>query len=357
MSFITCLFLSFISRAQTCTDFLIQSVDKTWVNGRSMEFGAQTAAVIAIHARGEKQQSLCPCGLKGMGWESRYGYLAINYAGTDSALDGVNEKGLSMGFLWLPTAEYEQVAQEKMAFSLCIEDVGNWILGNFATVAEVKAALPNVVIWGGFLPQLKMVPPLHISIHDAQGNSLVVEFVKGEKRIYDNPAHVLTNYPTFDWQLTNLANYLNLSALNASPLTINSLTLDPHGQGSGMKGLPGDWLPSSRFVKAFFMKQFAVPCKTAAEEVTLAFHLLNSVDIPLGVVRAKAEDSAGFYELTQWVVVKDLTNKTLYFRSYANQNIYKIDLSKFDLSSGKSYKKQSIDIPGQAVDITQQLMP
>ena len=37
------------------------------------------------------------------------------------------------------------------------------------------------------------------------------EYVDGELNVHDNPLGVITNAPTFDWHLTNLKGYVNLS--------------------------------------------------------------------------------------------------------------------------------------------------
>ena len=116
----------------------------------------------------------------------------------------------------------------------------------------------------------------------------MIEYVDGELHTYDNPIGVITNSPTFDWQQTNLRNYINLSTVNASPLTIDGVTLAPFGQGSGMMGLPGDFTPPSRFVRAVALSQDAVPGQDAEATVKVAFHILDSFDIPLGAVRPPA---------------------------------------------------------------------
>jgi choloylglycine hydrolase len=61
---------------------------------------------------------------------------------------------------------------------------------------------------------------------------------------------VITNSPAFDWQMTNLHNYVNFSMTNVPPVKLGSVTLEPFGQGSGMLGIPGDFTPPSRFVRA-----------------------------------------------------------------------------------------------------------
>ena len=54
--------------------------------------------------------------------------------------------------------------------------------------------------------------------------------------------------------------------------------------------------------------------------VTLASHILNTVDIPFGTVKESAHDG-GPKDYSQWVVIKDLTNKFLYFRTYENPTL------------------------------------
>jgi choloylglycine hydrolase len=61
----------------------------------------------------------------------------------------------------------------------------------------------------------------------------------------------MTNSPNYDWHLLNLRNYSNLTPWGA-PATrnIDGVSLAPFGSGSGMLGLPGDFTPPSRFIRA-----------------------------------------------------------------------------------------------------------
>src|SRR5690606_16873779 len=96
-------------------------------------------------------------------------------------------------------------------------DLGAFVLGQFSSVAEVKAALADlpiilerVAILGG----LEM--PFHYAVHDTTGASLVIEFHHGVRTIYDNPVGVMTNAPQFSWHLTNLDNYTFLTNIDRS---------------------------------------------------------------------------------------------------------------------------------------------
>ena len=79
---------------------------------------------------------------------------------------------------------------------------------------------------------------------------MVIEYVNGAAHVYDNPIGVFTNSPAFDWHITNLRNYVNLSPINVAPVKLSGKTLKGLGQGSGLLGLPGDYTPPSRFVRA-----------------------------------------------------------------------------------------------------------
>lgn len=70
----------------------------------------------------------------------------------------------------------------------------------------------------------------------------------GRLVVHDNPSRVLTNAPTFDWQTTNLNNYVTLMQAYPAPKTIGApgagqLTLQPFGMGACGIGLPGDFTP------------------------------------------------------------------------------------------------------------------
>jgi hypothetical protein len=45
----------------------------------------------------------------------------------------------------------------------------------------------------------------------ASGASIVIEYTKSELKIHDAPLGIITNSPNYDWHITNLSNYINLS--------------------------------------------------------------------------------------------------------------------------------------------------
>ena len=238
-----------IQPLHSCTDFVVQSLDGAYINGRSLEFAMDLEAKIQVFPAHVERVSRGPNQEAGVRWVSQYGYLGVTVLDLAFSMDGMNEKGLSFGFLWLPGTQYQTVSARDGKVPLDFIDFGDWLLGNFASIVEVKEALKKVSVWGHPVPPLPGIPPVHATIHDATGNHLVVEFINGEMRVYDNPIGVLTNYPTFDWMLTNLQNYVHLDAFNAPSFNWKKMVFAGTGQGSGLVGLPGDLTPPSRFVK------------------------------------------------------------------------------------------------------------
>ena len=234
-------------------------------------------------------------------------------------------------------------------------DFVNWILTQFQSVDEVKEALSDVVIvptvdksWG------TEAAPFHYIVYDKKGGCLVIEPIDGKLVTYDNSLGVFTNSPSFDWHMTNLRNYINLSPENAKAVKLAGIELAPMGQGSGLLGMPGDFMPPSRFVRATVFSQTAIPSATAEKGIFQAFHILNQFDIPIGV--AREEDSRGIThsDYTQITCVRDPQALKFYFKTYDDQSIKVIDLNKFDLNS-KAIKSAATKGTTKVIDMTSAL--
>ena len=337
-----------------CTDFQIKAKDGTVVIGRSMEFALGIDSDIVVIPRSEKAVvSMMPDGKKGINWIPQYGYLGIDAFGEKEAvLDGMNETGLAVEFLWYTESQY----QEAVGNWLPVTYLAHWLLGNFSTVDEIKRELPKIKVVGAYVPQLKRVPGFHAAVHDANGKNIVIEFIDGKTNIYDNPIGVMTNKPTFDWQLTNLRNYVNLDPYDRESFEIAGVKFDATGSGTGWLGMPGDWSPPSRFVRTVHIVHSADPVKDAAGAVNLAEHVLNTVDIPLGVVKTKGPINKDMVDYTQWIVIKDLTNKVYYFRSYQDLTLKKVDMKKLNFNPGAEMKTIHIEDGSRNIlDLTEKL--
>jgi len=325
--------------AEACTSLRVRAQDGAILVGRSMEFAMPLDSQVMIVPRGFALSSTGPGGKPGLAWRAKHGFVAANFLGVDAAADGLNEAGLSVGALLLPGfAGYQQAGPEDAERAVGQPYLASWMLSSFATVDEVKEALPGIVVFDDAVQGVSF--PLHWAVYDAAGGSIVVEYVDGALRVHDNPVGVLTNSPPFDWQMTNLRNYVNLTSLQVGPLDLDGYRVEPLGQGTGLLGVPGDYTPPHRFVRTVALTYAALPVKDAAAGANLAFHLLNAVDIPRGAIaersgtpnKGKAKSDLT-YDYTQWVTVRDLANRVFYFRTYDDLAVRKIELAKVDLAA------------------------
>lgn len=323
---LTCLVVT-TTQLFACTEFIMEDAQGSIVNGRSMEFGIDLQSEVAYFPKGNSWQSILSNKQKGLRWKDQYKYLGITIFQSNMIVDGMNEKGLSLSTLWFPSAKYPKINQADPSKIIAFEDLSNWILGSFASIEEVKKALSSVEIEFSYIDQLKQVPTIHLAINDHTGKSIAVEFIDGKKHIFDNTIGVLTNDPSYPWHETNLSNYINLSAVNKKSVTFDGTVLSPTGQGSGLLGIPGDWTPPSRFVKIALMKNFVTKQPNSSLNANLAFHMLNTVDIPYGAIQSvNGKD----FDYTQWIVVKDLSKLIMHYRTYHDLNIFQINLENIN---------------------------
>jgi choloylglycine hydrolase len=202
-------------------------------------------------------------------------------------------------------------------------------------VDEVKAALNNLVVPAVLLKAWNLELEVHYIVRDASGKCIVIEYVGGKLKVYDDPLGVITNSPAFDWHMTNLRNYVNFSMSSTRPVQLGSVKLLPTGQGSGMLGLPGDFTPPSRFVRAVAFSQSVLPPKNGDDAVLEAFHILNQFDIPKGAAREHEKDEHGnlLADYTVWTAASDLKARRYYFRTYDDSQIRSVDLMKMNLDA------------------------
>jgi len=343
--------------ADACTSFQVKAEDGTVVIGRSNEFGIDAKSQIVYEPAGKMFTSKTADGGKGKSWTSKYAFLGINGLGLVEAFgDGMNEAGLSMEGLYFTESKYETADPKDAANAVSSNDFITWVLGNFATVDEVKAALPSVRIWGETVAEIGGPIPLHFAVHDASGKCIVIEFIGGEKRVHDNPIGVMTNMPEFPWHVTNLRNYVNLNPLIPKPRDFNGVAIRPTGTGSGWLGVAGDWSPPSRFVRIAYLVYTTPAAKDRPGALNLAKHILNTVDIPKGSVeaalKAKGGGDAISEEYTQWSILLDLTNRIFYYYAYDDMNLKSIDLKKMAAGGAKTVKFIPMADGFSAADVT-----
>jgi choloylglycine hydrolase len=331
--------------AEACTSMIFKAEDGTRIYARTMEWGASDLkSEIMLVPRAMAFSSALGEGKTGAAWKNPYGFVGVNAAGLAYATDGMNEAGLTVGALFFPGfVKYQEVKADELATTVSNVDLVNYVLSNFKTVDEVRQAMPKIrVVRNTEIEKEFGTPlPLHHIVSDATGASIVIEYMDGQLSVTDNKVGAMTNSPGYDWHLLNLRNYANLTPQGARPHSIDGVSLAPFGAGSGMLGLPGDFTPPSRFVRAVAFVNTMIPAKDAADAVNAASVMLNNFDIPKGLVR---EGSAADFHLgyTQWSVIADMSHKVYYYWTMYDRRMRSVDLSKLDFA-GKAISSFPLD--------------
>ena len=242
--------------------------------------------------------------------------------------DATNEHGLSIAALNFPqNAHYKPFCEGKD--NITSFELIPWVLGQCATVSEAERLLEQINILNENFSDELPLSPLHWIISDKE-RSITLESVKAGIKVYDNPAGVLTNNPTFDYQLFNLNNYMSLT--NDAPQNTfaldNNLQLKTYSRGMGAMGLPGDFSSVSRFVRATFVKMNSVSGDTENESVSQFFHILQSVAMPRGCVKAGEND----YAVTIYSSCCNTDRGIYYYTTYNNNQINAVDMHKENLN-------------------------
>jgi len=255
--------LASVNLALGCTAVDIAAADGSVLAGRTMEWAFDMKWTLVSQPKGTQLQLAAPkaTGLPTNTFATKYAVVGVS-AGIIpgvTLLDGQNSEGLSMSANFLPGfTQYQTVTKADTQYQ-SILTFGSWALGGFASVAELRAALPAMKVWADdSLPTGPTPATLHFVFVDRSGAGIVVEYVGGALRVYDNAAHVL-------------------------------------------------------------LRHYVTAPKDISEATQAVAHILNNVDIPLGVAAFRNADGSYGSDYTQWVVLKDLTNNRLTIADYAHR--------------------------------------
>jgi penicillin V acylase-like amidase (Ntn superfamily) len=244
-------------------------------------------------------------------WPSKFGTLGVsaNWIGDERFGfpiffgESLNEKGLSCSLLTLVDTQYEDRDSTKenvFAGTFC-----HYIAQNYESVVDIKNNLENMRIFG---PDLLAQ---HFIIRDANGLSLVIEMVGGQKKAYldtndgKNFFGITTNEPTLDWHLENVRHYQWKRTLARQSVAI-----------------PGNFYPEERFLRVHMIRDGMQTAGLMAETtdyqvaVGLTAQVLNSVTVPQGnQYGTDSGDSSGEGDgdHTSWAVIRDHATPALYW--------------------------------------------
>ena len=321
--------------AHACTGITLKARDGAVVYGRTMEWGSfDLESRIVIVPRGSNYTAQTPDQKPGKTWSALYGVVGLDALGKDNIADGMNENGLTVGLFYHPGfADYAAYDPARAAESIAPSDVGLYLLSQCASVEEARSAIAKVRVVRVLEPALGIVPPFHFIVTEPSGKAIVIEFLKGETKIFEAPLGVITNAPTYDWHETNLRNYVNLSQVAIPDKKIGELNFKPLGGGSGMIGLPGDNTPPSRFIRAVAATQTARLTATGDETLYELFRILDNFNLPLGAAEGTGEArTSGMRSSTLWTTGYDTKNRVMYYHTQHNRRVRMVDLKKIDFT-------------------------
>lgn len=299
-----------------CTAMTAQTPKGNFYFGRTMDFSYPLDPELYVIPKGYKWSNR----LKTRLIQNRYSIMGIGQDISPVTLaDGVNETGFAAAVLYFPGyAKYDPAeTQRSSKISIAALELVNFLLGQCASVKEAVSTLSMLRIVGITDPVTDSVAPLHWIITDRSGQCRVIEKMADGLHIMENPIGVLSNSPDFQWHVTNLRNYMNVTSSQLQENSWNTVTLSPFGQGTGTFGLPGDYTPPARFVRTAYLKTHTPLPEAQDQAVSACFHILEGVSIPKGSVMTNRETA----DYTQYTTFIDLSSSTYFFRTYDNCRI------------------------------------
>eukprot|EP00656_Telonema_subtile_P046201 TRINITY_DN5256_c0_g1_i1.p1 TRINITY_DN5256_c0_g1~~TRINITY_DN5256_c0_g1_i1.p1 ORF type:complete len:359 (-),score=60.68 TRINITY_DN5256_c0_g1_i1:408-1484(-) len=330
-----------LASALGCTYFEVQpggDVPKLIAN--TMEWSVPSTAIgwaMHTHPIGEPAASICD---GGQSFTSKVGWAGVQNAQYGNlSLNAMNEHGLAVsGHAFRSANPY---LPKNATATICAIQVGEWGISQFQSVADLRVGLATTAVITIPHPTVS-TPGFQFAFADAT-DSIVVDYKDGLLRIHNNTVGVLTNDPPFEWHLSNLDNYVGLSrewpSSGISPRdTEVGMVPSVMGHGLNLLGLPGDLSPPSRFIRAFYMKEYSLianPPKNVSDSIIIATGILNAMHINKGLnARASGEE----WEFTQFATLKVPAQRKFYFRTYENMQWRMLDLSTLDLSEHRVLK-------------------
>ncbi|MGL4742440.1 MAG: choloylglycine hydrolase [Sarcina sp.] len=315
-----------------CTGLTLTTKDGEHLFGRNMDLEYYFGQSVGIIPRNYTYTNIANKKTE----KTQYAIIAMISMMADHPMlsDGMNEKGLGIAGLNFGN-EFGGLEKNfsKDKINIPAFDFMLWILANFDNIEDVKKNVLKVNLMDIQIDEKIPNVCLHWIASDKSGRSIVIEKTKEGMKVYDNEVGVLTNPPTFDWQLTNLRQYTNTIPTQIPKTMCSDKELTPTGRGAGLIGLPGDTTAPSRFIRAAFLRNFVLQ----NEDVSLGdyFHIMDNVAMVKGCAK-----NDGINEFTQYTSCMNLENGTYTYKTYKSLSLTSINLfnENLDLSDIKLFK-------------------
>jgi len=311
-----------ISPTFACTRVVLKTDEGTVLTGRSMDWMQDIGNNLWVFPRGIQRDGAA--GAKSPKWTSKYGSV-ITTIYELAAVDGINEKGLAVNILYLAESDYGSVGNKP---PMCISMWGQYVLDNYATVAEAVHDLEK--------EPFRLVAPVlpngspahgHLSITDATGDSAIFEYIKGKLVIHHGHQYtVMTNSPEYAQQLAINRYWEGVGGTSFLPGT--SRASDRFARASfGINAVP-------RAIDTNYIK--AVPGQDLAlQGVASVMSVIRSVSVPLGISTPGQPNIAS----TIWRTVSDSQHLVYYYDSATSPDTFWVELGKLDFSPGSKVRR------------------
>lgn len=337
---IFCMLLAlFSTHSSACTGVRLIAQDGSVVYGRTMEWGTfDLRSRINIVPVGYTYKGTTPDGKNGKTYATKYGFVGLDMVEKYYISDGMNEKGLAVGMFYHPGfASYPTYNAATANNTISSQELANYILSQFATIEAVKQGMRNINVVGVIEAAIGIIVQGHWIVTDTSGRSIVIEYIDSELKIHEAPLGVITNAPSYDWHMTNLRNYVNLSNKSFPAKKLSDIEFGQLGAGTGMLGLPGDNTPPSRFIRAVAWTQTARPLDNSAEGVNETLRILDNFQLPLGPDAAEGHGPSTNKDLmrssTIWTTAWDLNNLTLNYHTQHSKRVRQLDIKSIDFNT------------------------
>jgi len=319
---------SVVSGAQACTRAFMNMYPGYMVSARNLDFFGPVDPTLVITPRGIEHNG--GDAKNAAQWKTQYGSVVV-YADGVFPMDGMNEKGLAGHTLFYTNGSQVEKAN---ADKPVIESRAwlSYILDNFATVDQAVKAISNDVRLAAVLVPIDYASDTkHIAIEDVSGDSAIIEIDNGKVNIYHNKDYrVMTNPPSYDKQLKNLAKY----------------------QHAKRSDIPGGLDADQRLVRASYdLKNLPQPDNKNQAQGFIQT-VMNNVAYPIGSPTEPGEqkviDMYAKYSKrpdqnkgigTYWTTISDLSHGEYHFKSvYASSQVW-VSLPEINFNAGQPVKK------------------
>lgn len=276
--------------------------------------------LVAVNLRGTVKENGRQPGEKAVRWRVKHGSITFNQYSLELPVSGMNEAGLALAMMWHDEGGDGDGRDEYARMSAL-----QWIQYQLDTSHDVNSVVSSLET---VRPKQDFIP-LHYTVLDAAGNTLLVEFVNGKAKVYKNP------YPPV---LTNSSYETSVELARRDP---GAEQLQPNAS-------------VSRFKRLFDLR---IAYNDYEADVTRGFGCLESVRQGPESRELFPWDGGDLNQtITAWSIVFCPGEKTIHFKTFENKSVRWIRMNDIDFSGSSSYLTMDVNEYGSG-DVTGNFVP